>query len=167
MSVEIKGKEYVLVNERVQEFRKLGFGKYGIETNIIELDMEKGYVVIQALVTDLESGEILSSGLAYEYRDSSFINKTSFIENCETSAVGRALGFLGYGIDTSIASAEEVQNAINQQTISKTMENALRKLIVENKIENEVVLEVLKNYGYEKLSEIRVEDLKKIEGDLI
>lgn len=166
MSVEIKGKDYVLVNERVQEFRKLGLN-YGIETNIIELNMEEGYAVIQALVTDLESGEILSSGLAYEYRDSSFINKTSFIENCETSAVGRALGFLGYGIDTSIASAEEVQNAINQQTISKTMENALRKLIVENKIENEVVLEVLKNYGYEKLSEIRVEDLKKIEGDLI
>ena len=166
MSVEIKGKDYVLVNERVQEFRKLGLN-YGIETNIIELDMEKGYVVIQALVTDLESGEILSSGLAYEYKDSSFINKTSFIENCETSAVGRALGFLGYGIDTSIASAEEVQNAINQQLINSTQEKSLRKLITDNKIENEVVLEVLKNYGYERLSEIRLEDYKKIEGDLI
>lgn len=167
MSVEIKGKDYVLVNERVQEFRKTIGLDYGIETNIIELDMEKGYVVIQALIIDMSNGEILSSGLAYEYKDSSFINKTSFIENCETSAVGRALGFLGYGIDTSIASAEEVQNAIDQQTITKTMENALRKLITDNKIENEVVIEVLKNYGYERLSDIKLGDLNKIKGDLI
>ena len=47
--------------------------------------------------------------------NSSFINKTSYIENCETSAVGRALGMAGIGIDTAVASAEEVQNAINNQ----------------------------------------------------
>ncbi|MCQ2771082.1 MAG: hypothetical protein MJ236_04705, partial [Clostridia bacterium] len=50
-----------------------------------------------------------------EKESSSFINKTSFIENCETSAVGRALGFAGIGSKTSIASAEEVRNAINNQ----------------------------------------------------
>jgi hypothetical protein len=58
---------------------------------------------------------VLGTGTAYEKESSSFINKTSYIENCETSAVGRALGMCGFGIDVSVASAEEVQNAINNQ----------------------------------------------------
>ena len=64
-------------------------------------------------------GVILATGLAYEKEGSTFINKTSYIENCETSAWGRALGNLGIGIDTSIASAEEVGNAIKQQNKPK------------------------------------------------
>ena len=60
------------------------------------------------------------NGYAQEKESSSFINKTSFIENCETSAVGRALGMCGFGIDTSIASYEEVQNAINNQGDKKS-----------------------------------------------
>ena len=48
-------------------------------------------------------------------KSSSNINKTSYVENCETSAVGRALAILGIGIDTSIASANEVEDAIAQQ----------------------------------------------------
>ena len=58
----------------------------------------------------------MSTGIAYEVEGSSFINKTSFIENCETSAIGRALGNLGIGIDTSVASYEEVANAVKQQS---------------------------------------------------
>ncbi len=58
---------------------------------------------------------LLGTGTAYEKENSSFINKTSYIENCETSAVGRALGMAGFGIDTSIRSAEEMQNADLQQ----------------------------------------------------
>ena len=57
----------------------------------------------------------LGTGHAYEKESSSFINKTSYIENCETSAVGRALGMCGFGIDTSVCSAEELTNAINNQ----------------------------------------------------
>jgi hypothetical protein len=58
---------------------------------------------------------VLGVGHAYEKEDSSFINKTSYIENCETSAVGRALGMAGFGIDASICSAEELQNAVLNQ----------------------------------------------------
>ena len=57
-------------------------------------------------------GEVIAQGHAHEVRGSSNINKTSYIENCETSAVGRALAMLGIGIDTSIASANEVEDAI-------------------------------------------------------
>ena len=62
-----------------------------------------------------EEGRLLGTGTAYEKEGSSNINKTSYIENCETSAVGRALAMCGLGIDLSVASFEEVQNAIEQQ----------------------------------------------------
>ena len=70
----------------------------------------------------------LGSGTAYEKEDSTFINTTSYIENCETSAVGRALGFAGFGIDVSIASAEEVGNAILNQEEKKVTPTQLEIL---------------------------------------
>ena len=63
---------------------------------------------------------MIANGLAEENRGSSYINKTSYVENCETSAWGRALANFGIGLDTSVASAEEVQNAIANQVSSKT-----------------------------------------------
>lgn len=110
-TVNLKGKEYVMVNDRVLAFRKLYPG-WAIITELVKLS--DGVCVFKATVLN-EDGEPVSSGYAYEKEGSSFINKTSFIENCETSAVGRALGFLGIGIETSIASAEEVANAMKQQ----------------------------------------------------
>lgn len=110
-TIEIKGKLYVEVNERIKYFRE-NYKEYSIITEIIKL--EEGICVMKAQILD-RAGIVLSTGHAYEKEDSTFINKTSYIENCETSAVGRALGNLGIGIDTSVASAEEVQNAINNQ----------------------------------------------------
>ena len=63
----------------------------------------------------IQTGRVVATGHAHEERGSSNINKTSFVENCETSAIGRALAMLGIGIDTSIASANEVEDAIAQQ----------------------------------------------------
>ena len=60
---------------------------------------------------------IVAQGMAQEDRTSSMINKTSYVENCETSAVGRCLGFLGIGVEDSIASAEEVEMAIAKQDL--------------------------------------------------
>ena len=56
-----------------------------------------------------------ATGFAQEDKSSSYINKTSYVENCETSAWGRALANLGIGIDTSIASSNEVAIAIGKQ----------------------------------------------------
>lgn len=110
-TMDIKGKGYVLVNERVKAFRML-YPNGIITTEIVSL--ADGVVVMKATISD-DNGGLLSTGYAYEKESSTYINKTSYIENCETSAVGRALGFLGIGIDTSIASYEEVQNAVNNQ----------------------------------------------------
>ena len=106
----IQGKEYAQVNERIKAFRFL-FPTGTIETNLVS--NVNGVAVFKAVVRIGET--ILGVGHAYEKEGSSFINKTSYIENCETSAVGRALGMAGFGIDTSVASAEEVQTAILNQ----------------------------------------------------
>lgn len=115
-TTDIKGKAYAEVNERVKGFRRL-FPNGSISTQLMSIDeSDNGKVcVFMATVAD-ENGKTLATGTAYEKENSTYINKTSYIENCETSAVGRALGFLGIGIDTSIASSEEVQNAIANQS---------------------------------------------------
>lgn len=110
-TVDVKGKEYAEVNQRIKAFR-MCYPNGSISTEIIFIG--EGIVTMKATVCN-EEGTILGTGLAQEKENSSFINKTSYIENCETSAVGRALGMCGFGIDTSVASAEEVQNAINNQ----------------------------------------------------
>jgi len=114
-SIDVKGKGYVQVNERVKGFREL-CPNGRIETDIV--DLTDGVVTMKAYVYD-EEGKLLATGYAQEKETSSYINKTSFIENCETSAVGRALGWCGIGVDGSMASAEEVANAITNQNRSK------------------------------------------------
>lgn len=110
-TVPVKGKDYVQVNERVKAFRSVCPGGV-IETEMVYY--EGGRVMFKATVKD-QDDRILATGYAEEKEGSTMINKTSFIENCETSAVGRALGFAGIGIDASMASAEEVATAIVNQ----------------------------------------------------
>ena len=116
-TTNIKGKEYAEVNQRVKAFRTL-YPEGFITTEI--LCREGGLCIIKATVGYYADGKsvILATGTAYEKEGSSQINRTSYIENCETSAVGRALGMAGFGIDTSIASAEEMNNALLQQNTS-------------------------------------------------
>lgn len=112
-SVSIKGKQYITVNERLIYFRKQAIFKgWRIVEELAELNEKEG--VFKVVILD-DKNNVISSAHAQEYRDSSYINKTSFLENGFTSALGRALGYLGIGIDTAIASAEEMTNAINNQ----------------------------------------------------
>lgn len=111
-TVKIKTKNYAEVSERVNAFRKL-FPNGSIQTEL--LSMAEGMCVIKATVYDADM-KPLASGMAYEKEGSSKINLSSYIENCETSAVGRALGFLGLtGSGMTIASYEEMANAQAQQ----------------------------------------------------
>lgn len=132
-TTDIKGKTYAEVNERVKGFRRL-FPNGSISTQLISIDeSDNGKVcVFLATVAD-ENGKALATGTAYEKENSTYINKTSYIENCETSAVGRALGFLGIGIDTSIASSEEVQNAIANQTTPHDTQKEQKKAETQKK----------------------------------
>ena len=168
-TIDVKGKDYAEVTQRIKAFRSL-FPNGAIETSIISNDNQM--VVMKATVRD-EEGHVLGEGHAYEKESSSFINKTSYIENCETSAVGRALGMCGFGIDTSVASYEEVANAINNQdrmkaekameTTPKTEEEArkkcseaqanfVEKLVAEKHIDKEAYLKQLKVKSFADLT---------------
>lgn len=118
-TTEIKGKDYAEVNQRVKAFRFV-YPRGTIKTNTQITGQEDSRLcLVEARVYD-DLGNLLADGIAEEKEGSTFINKTSFIENAQTSAVGRALGFAGFGIDTSIASKEEVENAVNNQEASAT-----------------------------------------------
>ncbi len=109
--INIHGKIYLTVAYRINELREKNKHDLGITTELIEAD--NSIVIMKATISD-KSGFIIGTGYAEEKRGSSMINKTSALENCETSAIGRALAACGYG-GTEYASANEVENAIHQQ----------------------------------------------------
>lgn len=108
--VNIHGKQYETVALRVRKFRDK-HPDYRLMTEIVSRDDE--CVVMRALIAN-DKGEVLATGHSEEYRHTSQINRTSALENAETSAIGRALAALGLG-GTEFASADEVANAIGQQ----------------------------------------------------
>ena len=110
-SIDVKGKNYVMVNERLKYFRE-HFEGYALISDIIEITPDR--VCILAKILD-SNGSVKATGIAFEEKQSSYINKTSYIENCETSAWGRALANFGIGIDENVSSADEVAHAIEIQ----------------------------------------------------
>lgn len=132
-TVEIQKKQYATVNERIKAFRKL-YPEGTIETEIIKDDGAS--VVMRARVYDGDL--LLGDGIAQETKGSSFINKTSWYENCQTGAVGRALGICGFGIDGGVATADEIKGVQEQQ-------EAIKKAEVENKTIDELKAQTLAN----------------------
>ena len=155
--------DYVQVNERIEKF----YEKYpngSIQTEIASL--ENGVVIFKAYAYRDEADVRPATGHAYEKEGSSFINKTSYIENCETSAVGRALAMLGFEIKKSIASKEEVENAKLQQVEDKTIDDikvqALTLAINKYNMNESDVKAILEHFNYKELKDIRVKDYKAI-----
>ena len=118
-TINIKGKPYVGVDARVLAFWDV-FPEGAIHTEWLERNEERCTCMAHVYNMGVE----IATGTASEERNASPINKTSYIENCETSAVGRALGFAGIGTDGSIASAEEVAAAIGQQEAASKRKKA-------------------------------------------
>ena len=117
MPVMIHNKEYHTVAERIHLLNGL-LGKqekeYSLNTELIS--WENGVVIMKATLTIITGESVLTyTGHAYEVEGSSQINKTSALENAETSAIGRALSAAGYGGGDEYASANEVENAIHKQ----------------------------------------------------
>ena len=119
--INIHGKEYATVAHRVAVLRRNLGAKAKIETETVSID--KDTVVCKATIS--VNGVVVATGHAEEKRTASRINQTSALENCESSAVGRALAFCGITND-QIASAEEVSAAIEQQ--DKKIQSALKDL---------------------------------------
>lgn len=106
----IKGKDYIEVNQRILAFWEL-YPNGRIVTELLADDGKR--CTFKATVYDGDN--LLATGHSFEFQGAGMVNKTSYVENCETSAVGRALGMLGIGVTESIASADEVQAAIEHQ----------------------------------------------------
>ena len=138
-TINIKGKDYITVNERLKEFRN-NFKDYSLTTEIVELGQDN--CTMKATITD-DKGVIRATGFAREVVAKSPINKFAFVENCETSAIGRALGNFGIGIDTSICTADELLMKMAHETPEKTPAQKAQETKAKNKFAKE---EALKKY---------------------
>jgi hypothetical protein len=118
--IEIHGKEYHTVAKRLSEFW-VKHPEWSITTEILGA---AELIQIRATIMD-ETARVRATGTAEEERGSTSINKTSALENAETSAIGRALGVLGQG-GTAIASAEEMEQALEQQEDLKVSEKLIK-----------------------------------------
>ena len=165
-TTNIRGKQYVEVNERIKFFRQEDqYKNWTLMSEFTHLDAE--VAVCKATIAD-DSGRVISTGHAHEERAGSNINKTSFVENCETS---------GIGIDTSIASANEVTDAIAKQQamvdnphvqklaekLDAPVENIMDKAVgyIKSQTDKKKAFDAItKKYG-DQLTEKQVAGLKK------
>lgn len=162
----IQGKDYAEVNQRIKAFRQV-YPEGAIRTEMLK--DENGVCVFSATCGYYtEDGRffVLGTGTAYEKENSTFINKTSYIENCETSAVGRALGMCGFGIDTSVASAEEVQNAIANQGADDRKATPKQVEILAKFYTGDNLAKLLASNGVSKLEDIPLAKASEIIGKL-
>lgn len=113
--------DYVPVAERLEKFYER-FPDGRITTEIIEHNLESGFVLIKASVyRSPDDASPAATGHAFEVRGESYVNKTSYVENAETSSVGRALAMLGFEVKRGIASREEIQKTARMQTAAATV----------------------------------------------
>ena len=148
--VNIHGKEYSTVAYRVNKLRDDLKQDVSIETDLISSD--DTYVIMKATIKDKE-GRVIATGHAEERRDSTMINKTSALENCETSAIGRALAAFGLA-GTEFASADEVATAISNQGETSSFDKPSVKQIA-------LIKKIAKEKGFEEdVIQAKVESIK-------
>ena len=137
------GKKYTQVVHRMEAFRSvLGLG-IGFDTQIVVDDGKR--VVIKAIALD-KDGRILGSGFAEEIRGEGHVNKTSALENAETSAIGRCLASLGisggeYASANELDAVDRKSNALIQKKPLQTPNQRLNQL-QDKKKEDAQVLEI-------------------------
>ncbi len=123
---DIKGKEYAGVSERIIAFRKV-YPNGRINTEIIN-STDNTVTMIAKVYNE---SELLATGHASEEKQG-LVNKISMLENCETSAVGRALGFCGFGVDNGIASEQELKKVEDYKLLNKKIEIYEKMYITES-----------------------------------
>lgn len=161
--VKIHGKEYKTVALRVNEFRESAIYKgWSIMTEIVKIDDDQ--CVIKTQIVNPES-KIVATGHAQEFRKASQINGTSYVENCETSSIGRALACLGLA-GSEFASANEVVNAIHQQSNPvKEVVTAAQLTVAKNKLLDASKEGKLKEAFFSLTSAVQ-EELREYANDL-
>ena len=169
-TINIKGKNYVMVNERIKAFRE-NFKGYSLLSEVVE--MTDISCTIKATILN-DKREPVATGFAREVVGKTPINKFAFVENAETSAWGRALGNFGIGIDDAICTAEELVYKTEHDKEAQVVENINEYLKAElAKVENKKdLLEKCKDLKVRfpkskdvliKLYNQRIEELQEVE----
>ena len=168
-TVNIKGKQYVEVKERIRYFRE-NYPGFKLRTEWIHID--ENLAIAKGLVIDHE-GIVVAEGTSMEVKTAKGINLTSHIENCESSAWGRALGNFGIGIDAAVASADEVEKAqalqaklAPEKTHAEKVDVALIILQKEFKVSQEDVVNKLQVLDKDEITEDKLAELRNIVLDL-
>ena len=147
--MKIRGKEYMEVKDRVMVFRK-NHPEWAIITELVENNESTGSVIFKAHIED-EEGRVRGTGHAHEFKDdkTSMVNKTSHLENCETSAIGRAMASLGIGVESSYASYDEVMIARSKEARKeeqlRNREEQLHKKIKKHQAQTEEEIKYVGN----------------------
>ncbi len=178
--LKLGAKNYAQVNQRIKAYRKV-YPTGKIETEILEI--KDDYVRIRATVTDSEEF-IIATGTATEKLTGDLkkdnVNLTSMVENCETSAVGRALGFAGFGVDTAIASAEDIEKSkaaskvfeiykdmyIHEEEAKKIIKLSIGDLMRKMGVVKAALAEVVEEELWTSLEEMNARQLRKLEEKL-
>lgn len=154
-TVDIKGKPYVTVNERLKHFRA-NYPDYALLSDIVTMGPDS--ICIKATIYT-KDGVAIATGLASEDRGASNINKTSYVENCETSAWGRCLANFGIGIDSDVASADELTNTIDRELALKTKIDKIKQAALKMACDEKGIgLDmVLARYDIESMTDMTIE----------
>ncbi len=121
-TISIKGKDYVMVKDRILAFND-NFTNGSIVTEIVS-PLDAKTIVVKATVTpDVKNPSRLFVDYSQAVVGGAGVNMTSALENASTSAVGRALAYMGIGVIESIASADEVNKAITAEKVQPIQED--------------------------------------------
>lgn len=134
-AIDIKGKKYVLAKDRVIYFNDT-YKNGCIKTKLVSKSEDKQVIVKAYIYPDMENPERYFTGYSQAVIGEGYINKTSALENAETSAVSRALAMMGIGVLDSIASVDEINKANTRNywiEKNKQKENAQAGVIAMNK----------------------------------
>ena len=129
-AIDIKGKKYVLVSDRIIFFNE-NYKKGSITTDIIKNEDKE--IIIKATVIPDVTIDRRFSAYSQAIKGDGYINETSALENAETSAIGRALGFMGIGVIDSIASVDEITKATNTDILQKAKDAKIKEIFVKLK----------------------------------
>ncbi len=176
---DIKGKQYAEVSERILAFRKLN-PNGRIITEIV--DKTENDVTIKATIYD-ENEKELATGYASEVKKG-LVNSISMLENCETSAIGRALGFCGFGIDNGIASGQDMEKVeqykqknkkeeiytnmfISYDEALKIVKSSINDLCRKQGIVVTDLSTIINKELWSTLEELNLQQLKRLECELV
>ena len=178
-AINIKGKQYVLVSDRIIYFNE-NYPNGSIKTELIS-DPKSEHIIVKATITPDSSNPMrMFTGYSQAKIGDGYINKTSALENAETSSVGRGLAMMGIGVLDSVASVDEINKAetmakqkpvVKPQTVKQVVENAfvdkkdiIRKQIAEYIRSNKYTKEYIKDTMIGLYNKDKYDDLSEEEA---